>query len=199
MDDQVEAIERCIGRLNAGDAAARAELLECAYAGLLIAVGKKLKHFARLARWEQPEDVRQDAAMKMWGALKDISPRTADEFWAMAGEQVRRVLLDLARHHFGPRRHAAYTDLPEQIGAFPAESADDNRDAINLDRWTALHEQIAQLPDDERKVVLAVWYCSLSLEAAARALGISADTAQRRWKTARIRLRAVLKGERPDG
>jgi RNA polymerase sigma factor (sigma-70 family) len=185
--------------LNAADAAARAELLECAYTRLRLVVDNRMKHFARLARWEPPEDVTQVAAVKLWGALKDIAPHTPGEFWAMAGEEVRRVRLDLTRHHFGRKRIAAYTELPQPSGADRAETADVNVDAANLDRWTALHEQIAHLPEEERSVAMAVWYSGLNLRPAARALGISRDAAQRRWKAARRRLREALKGERPDG
>jgi RNA polymerase sigma factor (sigma-70 family) len=195
MDDQVANFQLWIDRLNAGDGAARAELVKSAYPRLLEVVGKRLNHFARVARWEQVEDVTQEAALKLWGALKDISPRTVGEFWVMAGEHVRRVLLDLIRHHFGPQRLAAYTEI--RLGAAP-EPVDARIDPANLDRWTALHEQIDQLPQEERSIVMAVWYGGLSLAAAARVFGISPDTAQRRWKAARVRLRHVLKGERPD-
>ncbi len=198
MEDRIAVIERCIDELNSGDAAARAALVECAYAGLLVVVRKKLMHFARLTRWEQAEDVTQEAAIKLWGALQDVSPRTAAEFWALAGEQVRRVLLDLTRHHFGPRRNAAYTEVPAPEDSAYSAPMDEYLDPVNLDHWTAFHEEIAHLPEAEQNVVMAVWYCELSLEATARALGISPDTAQRRWKAARARLRGAIGCERPD-
>jgi RNA polymerase sigma factor (sigma-70 family) len=199
MDDHIEVIERCIDRMNAGDPDARDGLLNCACARLRAVVEKRMKDFARLARREPPEDVAQDAALKLWIALKDISPSTAGEFWLMAGEEVRRVLLDLTRHHFGPRHRAVYTEIPRPSSAAPAERRDPDFDAANLDRWTALHAQIADLPEDERNVAMLVWYSGLTVIAAGRALGISRNTAQRRWKAARTLLSDALKGERPDG
>jgi RNA polymerase sigma-70 factor (ECF subfamily) len=196
MDDLFDELRVLIERANQNDSAARAALLKCAYERLRVVVDKKLKHFARLARWQESDDVTQEAALKLWGALKDLSPRTVDEFWVIAGEQVRRVLLDLIRHDFGPQRIAAHTEVG--LGAAAPEPVDATYDTANLDRWTALHEQIDQLPQDERSIVLGMWYSGLSQTAAARALGISLDTAQRRWKSARERLKRALQDERPE-
>jgi len=199
MDDDIQVIARCLERLTAGDSTARAALLQFAYARLRVVVEKRLDHFARLARWEQADDVTQEAAVKLWGALNEISPRTVREFWGMAAEEVRRVLLDLTRHHFGPHQIAAYTETGLPIGAAPAERVDSNVGAANLERWTALHEQIAHLPEDERDITMALWYGGLTMSAAASVLGISPDIAQRRWKEARMLLSEALRGERPDG
>src|SRR6184192_2903618 len=99
MDDRTSELQRWIDRLKAGDAAARDKLVECAQERLRKLACKMLRGFPGVQRWEETEDVTQQASLKLWHALREIAPGSVREFVGLAATQMRRVLIDLARHH----------------------------------------------------------------------------------------------------
>lgn len=58
-------IEFCIDRLGHGDPAARDELIACACNRLLALTRRIKRSFGGLGRWEQTEDVFQNAALRL--------------------------------------------------------------------------------------------------------------------------------------
>lgn len=86
----------------APSADANEKLIAHAWQRLLVLTRKMLHHYPRLRRWEQTEDVFQTAALKLYQAMRDVRPKTTAEFFGLAALQIRRTLIDLARHHFGP-------------------------------------------------------------------------------------------------
>src|SRR5258708_7333453 len=95
-------LQRCLDRLSAGDEGARDELVGHAATRLLALTRRMFKDYGRLKRWEQTEDVCQNASVRLWNALKVSNPRDARAFYRLAALQIRRELIDLIRHHFGP-------------------------------------------------------------------------------------------------
>jgi RNA polymerase sigma factor (sigma-70 family) len=190
-------LQHCLDRLRAGDEAARAELLAFACDRLGRLARKMLRAEPRLRRWEQTDDLRQNAMLRLFRALEGVRPATVRDFFRLAAVQVRRELIDLARHHFGPHggaRHAA--DAPP--GDDPPAALDTTHEPRRLADWTELHEQIAKLPDEEREVFDLLWYHELPQAEAAALLGVNPRTLQRRWRAARRRLSRALHGESPD-
>jgi RNA polymerase sigma factor (sigma-70 family) len=55
------------------------------------------------------------------------------------------------------------------------------------------------LPVREREAFGLFWYHGLSQAEAAAVLNVSVPTVKRWWLSARLRLKAALKGQRPDG
>jgi RNA polymerase sigma-70 factor (ECF subfamily) len=196
MDSSSE-LQLWIERLKAGDPSARDMLLQCAQERLRKLVWKMRKGFAGVNRWEDVDDVLQEATVKLWKALKEVLPGSVKEFIGLAATQIRRVLIDLARHYYGPegpgRKH--YTPPPE-VG--PPDPSDSSHDERKLAAWSALHEQVALLPDKERDVFDLHWYQGLTLQETAQVLGVSVDTVKRRWQSARLSLFQALKGELPE-
>ncbi len=65
MSEHTVAIQRCIDRLNAGDAQVRGELINVAFVRLQ-RMAKKMKHdFDRVGRWEQTDDILQNASLRL--------------------------------------------------------------------------------------------------------------------------------------
>ena len=95
-------IERAISRLNAGETSARQDLVEHAMMRLHLLARRQLRHFPRVARWEQTDDVLQNATLRLLRALREVRPTSMAQFFSLAGLQIRRELLDLARHYYGP-------------------------------------------------------------------------------------------------
>jgi RNA polymerase sigma-70 factor (ECF subfamily) len=61
----------------------------------------------RVARWVDAEDVLQNALLR---ALETMRPESTRAFFGLAAEQMRRELLDLARHYCGPEGEGAHHD-----------------------------------------------------------------------------------------
>jgi hypothetical protein len=70
-----------------------------------------LGRFPTVRRWADTGDVLQSALVRLLGALKQVDVPSTRAFFGLAAEQMRRELLDLARHFHGPHgygaRHAA--------------------------------------------------------------------------------------------
>jgi RNA polymerase sigma-70 factor (ECF subfamily) len=202
--DQAAQLQAWIDRLQSGDQAARDELLAHACERLRRLTRKMLRGFGGIRRWEQTDDVLQNALLRLWTALRQVTPRTVRDFCGLAALQIRRELLDLARQHFGPEgmgaHHAsrAETDGPAPAAPAGPGSPDTTYEPSRLAVWSEFHQQVEALPEDEREVFDLVWYQGLTQDKAAALLGISEATLKRRWLSARRRLHQVLKGQFPD-
>lgn len=191
--DDSTAVQACLDRLHAGDAAARDELLATATERLRRLARKMLQaDFARLKRWEETDDVLQSASWRLYRALADAPPKTPLEFYRLAALQIRRELLDLARRHYGPRGQAAHHI---SVGDSPVEGADQTHDPERIDDWSEFHRQVEALPDAERAVADLLYYQGLSQEDAATLLDVDVRTVQRRWQRVRVELHRGLKGD----
>ncbi len=189
----------CLERLRAGDPRAREALIARTRERLERLTRRLLNDFARLRRFEETDDVLQNALLRLLRRLESQPPGSAAEFFALAAREIRRELIDLARHHFGPRgagRHeVALPPAPssEDTPAPAADPSEQTHEPGRLARWTELHEQVERLPEEERAVVDLIWYHGLTRAEAAAVLGVSEPTVKRRWLAARLRLQSVLK------
>jgi RNA polymerase sigma-70 factor (ECF subfamily) len=197
-------LQGCLDRLRGGDESARKELLNgvCERLGQLTRV--MLRDYRRLKRWEQTEDVRQNALVRLYRALEQVTPPSLRDFYRLAALQIRRELIDLARHHYGPEgqggKHesVAGSDTQPQAEAPAVEPFDLTHHPGRLAAWGEFHEQIDALPDEEREVFDLVWYQGLTHAEAAALLNVSTKTVQRRWHGACRKLYEALQGEMPE-
>jgi RNA polymerase sigma-70 factor (ECF subfamily) len=195
-------IQIWVDRLRQGDAAARDALLECAAGRLRRLAHQMLRTYPRVRRWEETDDVFQNALLRLYRTMKDVPPPTTGDFLRQAALNIRRELLDLAKHYYGPRGHGAHhaSVSPEGPGpaATPDAAAGPSWQPDRLAAWGEFHEQAGRLPDEEREVFDLLWYQGLSQEEAAGLLGVSERTVKRRWQSARVRLFEALGGELPE-
>jgi len=195
-------IEGWIERLRAGDESAREHLLACAYDRLTHLARKMLRRFDRVRRWEQTDDVMQNAALRLYRALGEVQPERAVDFFRLAALSIRRELLDLAKHYYGPcgqgAHHASLGDLPARADTLaPAVEPAGGAAPDPLLSWIEVRRPAALLPKDERDVFALLWYQGLSQAEAAEALGVSERTVKRRWQSARLKLYDALHGDLP--
>lgn len=165
------------------------------YSDMLLRLTRRMFHqFPTLRRWEQTDDIFQNAMIRLHKSLKDCKIESKEHFLNLAKLQIRRVLLDLARKYKSEKNFAAnhYTDAlnPELAHGIVNNQPDPQED---LDPWIELHIQIEGLPEDLREIVDLIWYESLPIEKAAKRLQISERTARRRWQMARLHLAEFLK------
>lgn len=201
--DQTTLIQGWIDRLRAGDDSARAALLDCACERLVRLAPKMLRDYPGVGRWEQTDDVLQNALIRLDRALRAVTLPTARDFFRLAAAQVRRELIDLARRYSGPAgpsalraRRAGDGELSgSPIGA--AEPTDTTHDPGRLAGWTELHRRIEGLPDADREVFDLLWYQGLTQAEAAAVLGLSERQVNRRWIAARLELNNALGGQIP--
>ena len=163
-----------------------------------------LKGYPNVRRWEQTDDVLQNAALRLHRTLQQLPVGTARDFFRLAALHIRRELLDLARHHYGPQgqgaHHASHAQAPggSGEGPAPADRADLTHEPVRLATWSAFHEQVAALPDEEREVFDLLWYQGLTQAEAAELLHVNVRTIKRRWLSARMKLQDALQGEVPE-
>ena len=200
-DNPTVILQRCLDRLRAGDEAARDDLLRAACDRLTRLTRKMLRDDGRVKRWEQTDDVLQNALMRLCRALREDTPESLRAFFRLAAVQVRRELIDLARHYYGPRgpaaAHESRPPAPDGESGTSPEPPDSRHEPSRLALWGEFHQQIGALPEEEREVFDLVWYQGLTHAEAAALLGVSTKTVQRRWQAGCLRLHDALHGELP--
>jgi RNA polymerase sigma-70 factor (ECF subfamily) len=159
-----------------------------------------LQGFPGVHRWAQTDDVLQSALMRLLRALEAVRPKTVRELFGLSTEMIRRELLDLARHYYGPQGLGAnYASSDGQAeGAGPAHDRGDlTFEPSALAGWRELHEQVQNLPEPERETFMLLFYQELPQAQVAELLGVSVRQVQRRWQSALLSLHKVLKGQWP--
>jgi len=143
--------------------AARLALIEHSAMRLEILTRRMLRTHPRLRRWEETADVFQNSLWRLYRSLESVRPATAGQFFGLAATQVRRELIDLSRHHFGPEGPAAnhHTDRPQAEPLVEREPAPES-EPETIEDWSRFHLAIDRLPEVERDVVHLLWYGGLS-------------------------------------
>jgi len=197
-------IRSWLDRAKAGDPTARDELIRHSCERLRRLTSRMLGSYEKLRRWEQTDDVLQTALVRLHRSLADVQPGSVREFFGLAATQIRRTLLDLARHHYGPHGIGAHhhTDNRQTVSRenrVQAEFAPDAGDGPStLHEWTEFHQQVEKLPDQERETFNLIWYEGLTQAEVANILSISLRTVKRRWQSARIALCEAMYGDMPE-
>jgi RNA polymerase sigma-70 factor (ECF subfamily) len=200
--DAVTPMQTCLNRLRDGDFAARAELLRLSQERLQILTRRMLRRFPGVRRWEQSDDVLNKVLLRLHRALEQVTFESTRDFLAIAAEHLRRELLDLARHYFGPNGIGANHATPAAGRAGFALDALDARaaaadDPVTQASWHELHEKVAALPREVREIVDLHWYHGLTHPEVAALLDMSVRTVRRRWDTARLLLAEMLRDDSP--
>lgn len=177
----------------AGDPRAKTLLLDHACERLLKLTRKMFRGYPGLRRWEATDDVFQNSLLRLHRALADVQVESVRHFFNLAAVQIRRELLDLKKHHFGPEGVATnhHTDHQpsDDRGGSLSHTADEPDD---LSQWSEFHDRVGRLPEEHREVVNLLFYEGLTQDEAAEILGISNRTLKRRWQEAKLQLHEEL-------
>lgn len=196
MPHESQQTAQLLDRLQAGDAAAQAAVIDHACERLRKLTRKMLGGYSRLRRWEETDDVLQNAMIRLHRSLADVKPASPRQFYGLAAIQIERTLIDLIRHHFGPEGAGAnhHTDGEEtrEHGGSVSQHADPWSEPESLEDWARFHEAIEKLPDEEREVFHLLWFDGLTQIEAACVLGITERTVRRRWYSARLLLQQLV-------
>ncbi|MFM7206860.1 MAG: RNA polymerase sigma factor [Planctomycetaceae bacterium] len=190
-------------QLADGNLSARDRVIELCAGRLRVLAHRMLAKFPNVRRWDDTDDVFQNAALRLHRALGQVPIESPRSVMALAATQIHRELLDLARRHAGPSSfaanhathlgHAGDGPLATPRAVADAPAADDP-----LERWSQFHAAIAALPAELREVFHLVWYLDADQKTIATLLGCSERTVKSRWRQAREAVRAALDGESPE-
>jgi RNA polymerase sigma factor (TIGR02999 family) len=185
-------VTRILAAIDQGDPRASEQLLPLVYDELRKLAAQRLAQ-EKPGQTLQATALVHDAYLRLVGE-DDTGWESRGHFVAAAAEAMRRILVDNARrkrtgkHGGGHRRQDL--DEVEVVAGAPAE------DLLALDE--ALTRLAAEDPAKAELVKLR-YFAGLSIEDAARALGISPATAKRRWVYARAWLFRAVDGADPPG
>lgn len=173
-----------------GDKAAGERLLPIVYAELH-------RRAAAAMRREDAGHTLQPTALVHEAYMRLVDQRQGQyqnrsQFYGIAAQMMRRVLIDHAREHLAAKRGGGARQVTLSGVDIPADSDD----AVDI---LALHdalERLAALDERQAKVVELRYFGGLSVEEAAEALEISPATVKREWATARAWLKRELAASR---
>ena len=203
MSDRTEDLQPILDRLAQGDSRAKEELIARSCERLRRLARKMLRCEPRVARWEQTDDLLQTALMQLHRSLEEVKPESVKGFVGLAATHMRRELVNLARHHYGPQGdagHHASDDGGKREGGEGQPPPD--REAAgdgpsSLAEWETFHERVKELPQEEKEVFDCLYYQELPQDETAHLLGVTERTVQRRWRSAKLNLARLLRGESP--
>lgn len=178
-----------------GDAGAAEKLVPLVYDELRRQAGRHLRR-ERRDHTLRPTALVHEAYLRMAGQ-REVVWKNRTQFFAMAAQMMRRVLVDHARRHRAAKRQGEWC----RISLDEALAKDAPRD-LDL---VALEEALVELetldPAKARMVELR-FFAGLNLEDTAEALGVSPSTVTREWRMARAwlyrRVQGGRAGEAPD-
>jgi RNA polymerase sigma-70 factor (ECF subfamily) len=197
-------LQECLDRLRAGDSGARGDLLRHSQERVRVLTARMLSRMPGVQRWEQTDDVCQEVLLRLDQRLGGVEVPSVGDYLRLAAASIRRVLIDLARHYYGPQGLGAHhATPPPATGAGPGREhpvhpvADLSNEPSRLAGWAEFHERVAALADEECAMFDLLWYHGLTQDEAAEVLHVSRRTVKRRWQSARLNLMEAFGGEPP--
>ena len=185
--DAGHAVTELLRAWGAGDAQASETLAPLVYA--------ELRRQARLAlRREGPGHTLQPTALvhEVWlrlGDQDDARWESRSQFFAVAAQMMRRVLLDHARTRRALKRGGGAVQL-SLAGA--GADKDGRLDAVELIALDDALTRLAAMDPEKARLVDLRYFAGLSIPEAAEVLGVSTATVSREWAVARMWLRREL-------
>jgi len=169
---------RILETVDRGDPKAAAELLPLIYDELRRLAAAKMANEA-LGQTLQPTALVHEAWLRLSRESR-TTWKNREQFYAMAAEVMRRILVDRARRRRS-RKHGG--DL-ERVDLDAVELPLPGDDALVLDVHEALEELTAEDPQ-KAEVVKLRFFVGLENSEVATLLGVSEKTVQRHWTFAK--------------
>jgi RNA polymerase sigma factor (TIGR02999 family) len=184
-------ITRLLNKVADGDEQAAGELIPLVYDELRRLAVRRLRH-ERPNHTLQATALVNEAYMKL-AAQRSIKWQNRAQFFAVASQAMRRVLVDYARAHETAKRGGQQLRVTfDEMCAFSPGISEEVL-AVNESL-----ERLERIDPRQARVVELRYFAGLTTEEAAEALGISAKTVIREWNVARAWLYGDLKERNPD-
>ncbi|HUA57782.1 MAG TPA: ECF-type sigma factor [Verrucomicrobiae bacterium] len=141
----------------------------------------------RRAHTLQPTALVHEAYLRLAGQDR-ADWRNRAQFIAIAGQLMRRILVDHARKHYAAKRVGSLVTLKEGLNDGRPESVA-SEEILAVDQ--AL-ESLSRLDPRQVRIIELRYFCGLSTEETAEAIGISERSVAREWALAKAWLRTQL-------
>jgi RNA polymerase sigma factor (TIGR02999 family) len=172
-----------------GDEGARDQLVPLVYGELRRRAAAQLRREPRTPTL-QPTDLVHEAYLRLVNQDRAVW-RNRAQFFAVAAEIMRRVLVDRARAHRAAKRSGRWARVTVDPSVAMANPQD--FDVLDLD---AALTRLAAIDARKSRIAELRFFGGASLEEAAAALEVSPATAERDWQFARAWLFDALSGGR---
>ena len=193
MEDSSQGeVAQLLRAAQSGNRGAVEQLLPIVYAEMRRLASAYLRE-ERSGHTLQPTALVHEAFIKLVGQ-ESAGWRDAGQFFGVAAQAMRRILVDHARTKKAAKRGGgrSVTPLDETVNLLEERALD----------LVALDEALTELRDlDERKgrVVELRFFAGLTIEDTAKALGVTTRTVERDWTLAKAWLRGrVTRGDSDD-
>src|SRR5262249_46083241 len=204
--DEVELsrgeVTRLLSDWNNGDATALDRLVTLVHEELRRMAHQRLRR-ERIGHTVQTGTLVQEVYLRLIEA-NDVECQNREEFFRIAAQLMRHVLVDFARKRHAVKRGGgrvqvsiedakAVTPAPD-----PRLGADNDAKGVTppLDPdLIAIHEALDDLARYDKELVQVVellYFFGFTAEETAKIMGVSTDTVKRRWKKAKIYLLKIL-------
>ena len=185
MADSAENVTQLLRNWNQGDERAASELFPIVYEELRRLARRYMSH-------ERPEHTLQTTALIHEAYLRLVDQRRTQwrnraQFFAVAAQMMRRILVDYARRRAYQKRGGTSVNVFLEENALVAPER--GQEIVALD--SALG-RLAAIDARKARVVELRYFGGLETQEIADVLGISAVTVTRDWKMARAWLRQEL-------
>jgi RNA polymerase sigma factor (TIGR02999 family) len=181
MDDPEAArLTQLLQRWQQGDTDAGAALVPLVYNELRRLAAIKL-HGERPGHTLQPTALVHEAWMRL-AAQHGSGWRNREQFFALAAQAMRRILVDHARRRLAAKRGAGVSTVQadDLADVLVAPAADERLVALD-----GALERLAVLDARQAKLVELRFFAGLSVDETGQVLGLSPTTIKREWATAR--------------
>jgi RNA polymerase sigma factor (TIGR02999 family) len=191
MDEtSAESVTQLLQAWSGGDEQALERLVPVVYGELRLLAQRRML-------LEKTGDILQPTALvnELYLRLVDssgLSFHNRSQFFALAAQMMRRILVDTARARGTAKRGGPVGKISFEEGYFAAPGRD--REIVALD--DALEALAKEDPRKARAVELR-FFGGLSMEETADVMGISVQTVRRDWTFARVWLARTMKSDEP--
>ena len=173
-----------------GDSAALDRLIPLVYDELHVIASRHMAH-------ERRDGTLQTTGLVNEAYIKLVDQRSVDwqcrsQFFAIAAQVMRRILLDYARRRLRGKRGGGAEKVPLDDVAIP--SADTNIDAVEILAIDQALRGLEEFDPDQAKLVELRFFGGLTVEETGAVLGISPATVHREWTAAKGWLYRALSG-----
>lgn len=175
---------------SAGDRSACGQLMPLVYDELRRRAAAHLRR-ERRNHTLQPTALVNEAYLRLVDQDR-IEWKNRAQFFGVASEVMRRILVDHARRAHGAKRAGGWVRVALRDGTATAPQRD--VDVIDLDRALT---RLAEFDPRKSRIAEHRFFGGLSLPETAHVLGVSVATVERDWQAARAWLSAALKADRP--
>ena len=180
-----QGITQLLERWSEGDEEALAELMPLVYDELHRLAGAYLRR-ERREHTLQPTALVNEAYLKLV-RQHNIRWQNRAQFFGVAAQLMRRILVDHARSNFAMKRGGDRVNVSlKNIGAVDRQAEAD---------VLALHDvlnRLAEIDPDQSRIVELRFFGGLTIEEAAEVMQVSHSTVEREWKIAKAWLKREL-------